>query len=77
MPFAETWMHLEITILGEIKLDRERQIFYDIAYVLVCSVMFNFMGPHGLYHQVHMSMEFSRQVYWSGYHCLLQGIFRT
>ena len=50
MPFAETWMHLEITILGEIKLDRERQIFYDIAYVLVCSVMFNFMGPHDKAH---------------------------
>ena len=48
MPFAETWIHLEITILDEIKLDRERQMSYDIAYVLVCSVMFNSLGPHGL-----------------------------
>ena len=33
MPFAETWIHLEITILDEIKLDRERQMSYDIAYM--------------------------------------------
>ena len=31
MPFAATWMDLEITILS--KSDRERQTSYDIAYM--------------------------------------------
>ena len=31
MPFAATWVDLEITILS--KLDRERQILYDITYM--------------------------------------------
>ena len=30
MPFAATWMGLEIIILSEV---RERQISYDIAYI--------------------------------------------
>ena len=33
MPFAATWMDLEIVILSEVKSDRERQIPYDIAYM--------------------------------------------
>ena len=33
MPFAATWMDLEIVILSEVKSDRERQISYDIAYM--------------------------------------------
>ena len=32
MPFAATWMDLEIVILSEVS-DRERQISYDIAYM--------------------------------------------
>ena len=31
MPFAATWMDLEIVILSEMS-DRKRQISYDIAY---------------------------------------------
>ena len=31
MPFAATWMDLEIIILS--KSDRERQISYDITYI--------------------------------------------
>ena len=31
MPFADTWMDLEIIILS--KSDRERQISYDISYM--------------------------------------------
>ena len=31
MPFAATWMQLEIIILGEVK--SERQILYDIIYM--------------------------------------------
>ena len=33
MPFASTWMHLEILILSEVRQKRERQIPYDITYV--------------------------------------------
>ena len=33
MPFAATWMDLEIIILSEVKSERERQISYDITYM--------------------------------------------
>ena len=33
MPFAATWMDLEIIILSEVKSDRERQLSYDITYM--------------------------------------------
>ena len=33
MPFAATWMDLEIIILSKVKSHRERQIPYDIAYM--------------------------------------------
>ena len=33
MPFAATWMQLEIIILSEVKSERERQIPYDITYM--------------------------------------------
>ena len=33
MPFAATWMDLEIIILSEVKSERERQIPYDIPYM--------------------------------------------
>ena len=33
MPFAATWMDLEMIILSEVKSERERQIPYDITYM--------------------------------------------
>ena len=33
MPFAVTWMDLEIVILSEVKSEGERQILYDISYI--------------------------------------------
>ena len=34
MTFAATWVDLEIIILSEVKSDRERQLSYDITYML-------------------------------------------
>ena len=34
MPFAATWMQLKIFILNEVKSERERQIPYNITYML-------------------------------------------
>ena len=43
---------------------------YSVLFhsIYIHSVMTNSLQPHGLYvsHQTHMSMEFSRQEYWSG-----------
>ena len=33
MPFAVTWIELDIIMLSELKSDRERQIPYDITYM--------------------------------------------
>ena len=33
LPFAASWMDLEILILSELKSDAERQIPYNIAYM--------------------------------------------
>ena len=33
MPFAKTKMSLEVIILSNVKLERERQIPYDITYM--------------------------------------------
>ena len=47
--------------------------------VCVRSVVSNSLWPHGLYvaHQTPLSMEFSRQEYWTSCHLLLQGIVAT
>ena len=34
MPFAATWMDLEMIILSEAKSDREEEISYDTLYML-------------------------------------------
>ena len=33
VPFATTWMSLDIILLNEVKSDTERQILYDITYL--------------------------------------------
>ena len=33
MPYAATWMQLEIIILNEVKSEKERHISYDITYI--------------------------------------------
>jgi len=33
MPFAATWIHLEILIISVVKSVKERQIPYDITYM--------------------------------------------
>ena len=33
MPFAATWMDLEMIILSDVKSERERQTPYDITYL--------------------------------------------
>ena len=47
------------------------------AKSLSCSVAQLFAIPWTVACQAHMSMEFSRQEYWSGTHSLLQGIFQS
>ena len=42
-----------------------------------CSVMSDSVIPWSVAHQALLSMEFSRQEYWSGCHYFLQGIFLT
>ena len=42
-----------------------------------CSMAQLFAIPWTVAFQAHLSMEFSRQEYWSGRHSLLQGIFQT
>ena len=34
MPLSATWLDLEIIILSEVKSDRQRQISYDVAYIV-------------------------------------------
>ena len=34
MPFVATWKQLEILILSKVRSERERQIIYDIPYIL-------------------------------------------
>ena len=43
MPFAATWMQLEIPILSEVKSERERQIPYDMTYT--CSIKYGIDEP--------------------------------
>ena len=45
--------------------------------VCVCVCVRLFVTPWDVVHQAPLSMEFSRQEYWSGCHSLLQGIFPT
>ena len=33
VPFATTWMNLDIVLLNEVKSDTERQILYDTTYL--------------------------------------------
>ena len=50
----------------------------NIPYMCVsCLVIFNSVTPWTLGHQAPLSMELSRQEYWSGLQFLLQGIFPT
>ena len=32
MPFAVTWMHLEIVVMSEVSQAKKRQIAHDITY---------------------------------------------
>ena len=52
---------------------------YDLVClcVLVTRHVQHFATTWTVTHQVPLSMEFSRQEYWSGSHFLLQGIFLT
>ena len=54
------------------------------SWYKICECMFSHFSCVWLFatlctavHQAHLSMRFSRQVYWSGLHTLLQGIFLT
>ena len=51
MPFAATWMDLEIIILSEVKSERERQIPHDITYM--CNLKIIQMNLHTKQKQTH------------------------
>ena len=46
-----------------------------VFHVQMCSVMSDFVTPWTAIHQAPLSMDFSRQEYWSGLPSLLQGIY--
>ena len=54
-----------------------RLIMCDKYCVWVRSVVSNTVNPWTVAHQAPLSMGFSRQEYWSGWHSLLQGILPT
>ena len=47
MPFAATWMDLEIIILSEVNQERERQITYDITYMWTLKYGTKWKQTHG------------------------------
>ena len=51
MPFAATWMDLEMITLDEVKSNRERQISYGITHVwnLIMIQMNSFIKPKQTY----------------------------
>ena len=79
MPFAETWIQLEIIMLSELS-QKEKEKYHMISLMLCCAVLClvaqsfpTLCEPVGLACQVPLSMGFSRQQYWSGLPCLLPG----
>ena len=88
MPFAVTWMSLEIIILSEDKKININSIWYllyvesksESEWKWKCSSLSHvhlFMTPWTAVHQAPLSMEFSRQEYWSQLPCPLSGNFPT
>ena len=69
MSFAATWMGQEVTILSEVKSERDRQIPYGITYVAAAVYLLShvrlFATPWTVAHQAPLSMGFPRQEYWT------------
>ena len=59
------------------KLIDKRDLYLLCVCMLRNSVVSGSLRPHGLQFHAHLSMEFSKQEYWSGFPFLLQGIFPT
>ena len=57
--------------------DTVNSILYPLKLVLVTQSCLTLCNPWTIAHKALLSMEFSRQEYWSGCHFLLQGIFPT
>ena len=81
-PFTSLNSHMLCCLVTSSFLSVPLQHYKFIQYNSVCvSWLFimsdSFVTPWTVVHQVPLSMEFSRQEYWSGFHFLLQGIFLT
>ena len=60
------------------KVEKDESLKEDLFYLSFhYDNSFKSFQYQSVAHQAPLSMEFSRQEYWSGYHSLLQGIFLT